>query len=100
MVLLLNDAPTHLIDECQWPWPKTSVEITEPVRHRLSPDWKRPLDLVLAVLLLLLSAPVLLLAAVIVKVTSRGPVFYTQKRVGQNGVIYNIYKIRTMFHDC
>jgi lipopolysaccharide/colanic/teichoic acid biosynthesis glycosyltransferase len=38
--------------------------------------------------------------AVIVKVTSRGPVFYMQKRVGQNGVIYKLYKIRTMLHDC
>jgi lipopolysaccharide/colanic/teichoic acid biosynthesis glycosyltransferase len=40
------------------------------------------------------------LAALLVKVTSRGPVFYSQVRLGRFGRPYRIYKIRTMLHDC
>jgi lipopolysaccharide/colanic/teichoic acid biosynthesis glycosyltransferase len=54
----------------------------------------------LALLLLLPTAPVIFAAALLVKLTSRGPVFYLQKRVGLGGRIYTMYKIRTMFHDC
>src|SRR5229473_1524058 len=100
MLLLQNEAATHSIYECPRPWLKTPVEIAGAVQHSLSPRWKRPFDCVLALLLLLLSAPVFLLAAVLVKVTSRGPVFYIQKRVGQDGTIYKLYKFRTMFHNC
>src|SRR5207237_1211278 len=46
------------------------------------------------------SAPFLLLAAVAVKLTSRGPVFYSQTRLGQGGRPFAIYKIRTMVHNC
>ena len=39
-------------------------------------------------------------AAIVVKLTSRGPAFYTQIRLGQDGRAYAIYKLRTMTHDC
>jgi lipopolysaccharide/colanic/teichoic acid biosynthesis glycosyltransferase len=100
MLLLQNDMPTQSIYDSHGPWPKGPVEGPRAVPHVFSPRWKRPFDCVLAILLLLLSAPIFLLAAVLVKVTSRGPVFYTQRRVGQHGRIYNIYKFRTMFHNC
>jgi lipopolysaccharide/colanic/teichoic acid biosynthesis glycosyltransferase len=55
---------------------------------------------VAALVLLLLCSPVMLLAGLLVKVTSRGPVFYCQTRVGQLGRPYTILKIRTMYHRC
>jgi lipopolysaccharide/colanic/teichoic acid biosynthesis glycosyltransferase len=58
------------------------------------------LDVCFAVLLLVLTAPLLLLAALAVKLTSRGPVFYSQVRLGRGGRPYRIYKLRTMYHDC
>ena len=58
------------------------------------------LDFLLALVLLVLSAPVLLIAAVLVKLTSRGPILYSQIRLGQHGRPYTIYKLRTMFHNC
>jgi lipopolysaccharide/colanic/teichoic acid biosynthesis glycosyltransferase len=61
---------------------------------------KAVLDFVVAAVLLVLSAPVLLLVALAVKVTSRGPAFYQQTRVGKDGRIFTIYKIRTMVHNC
>jgi lipopolysaccharide/colanic/teichoic acid biosynthesis glycosyltransferase len=61
---------------------------------------KRGLDSTLAVALLVLALPLVLVAAVLVKLTSRGPVFYSQTRLGKNSRPYSIYKIRTMVHDC
>lgn len=46
--------------------------------------WKRTLDVVVAVTLLVLAAPLMLLVAVLIKCTSRGPVIYRQERVGLN----------------
>src|SRR4051812_37214334 len=62
--------------------------------------WKRGLDVVLAAVGLVLSAPVIALAGLLVKLTSRGPVFYSQTRVGRGGQPFTIYKIRSMYHNC
>ena len=57
---------------------------------------KRLFDAVLAASGLVLSAPVWALAAALIKLEDRGPVFYRQERVGQNGVIFNVLKFRSM----
>src|SRR5262249_10338589 len=54
----------------------------------------------LALFVLALTAPLIVLAAILVKLTSRGPVFYTQVRLGRGGKPFTIYKIRTMRHNC
>jgi lipopolysaccharide/colanic/teichoic acid biosynthesis glycosyltransferase len=61
---------------------------------------KTAMDFVMAVVLLILAAPVILISAALVRATSRGPAFYTQTRVGQDGRLFTIFKIRTMVHDC
>jgi lipopolysaccharide/colanic/teichoic acid biosynthesis glycosyltransferase len=62
-------------------------------------DLKRRVDFPLAALLLAIVSPIVLLALVLVKLTSRGPALYTQRRVGRNGDTFTIYKIRTMVQD-
>jgi lipopolysaccharide/colanic/teichoic acid biosynthesis glycosyltransferase len=57
---------------------------------------KRALDLVVASLVLILASPVLLLAAVAIVVSDRGPVLYRQRRVGKDGVDFELLKLRTM----
>jgi lipopolysaccharide/colanic/teichoic acid biosynthesis glycosyltransferase len=57
-------------------------------------------DRVLALFMLVASAPLMLLSMALVKLTSRGPALYSQRRVGQFGLVFTIYKIRTMYHDC
>jgi lipopolysaccharide/colanic/teichoic acid biosynthesis glycosyltransferase len=57
-------------------------------------------DLTLAVVLLLLSIPILLAAAAMIRLTSPGPVIYTQSRLGRHAKTYTIYKLRTMTHEC
>ena len=60
---------------------------------------KRAFDLVLAVILIILFSPILLLIALLVKVTSRGPMLYKQKRVSVDGTPFTIVKFRTMYTD-
>jgi lipopolysaccharide/colanic/teichoic acid biosynthesis glycosyltransferase len=60
---------------------------------------KRGCDLVLALVLVILSAPVVLLGAVLVKLTSRGPAVYRQVRVGLEGRTFTLLKLRTMKHN-
>lgn len=57
---------------------------------------KRIFDIFLTIPALLLSFPVFLIIAVLIKLDSSGPVFFTQKRVGQFGSLFKIYKFRTM----
>jgi lipopolysaccharide/colanic/teichoic acid biosynthesis glycosyltransferase len=61
---------------------------------------KRLVDLVLALVLTALTAPLLLLAVVLVKLTSAGPVIYSQTRLGLGRRAFTIYKVRSMYHDC
>ena len=56
----------------------------------------RVLDIALAAIGLALAAPLLLIAAVAIKLDSRGPVIYRQRRVGKDGQKFEVYKLRTM----
>jgi lipopolysaccharide/colanic/teichoic acid biosynthesis glycosyltransferase len=61
---------------------------------------KRLVDVSVGSLMLLVAAPVVLLAWALVRLTSRGPGFYSQARVGRFGEPFVILKLRTMSHDC
>jgi lipopolysaccharide/colanic/teichoic acid biosynthesis glycosyltransferase len=54
------------------------------------------MDLVIAGLLLVISAPLLGLVALAIKLEGRGPVFYRQRRVGRDGRPFDLWKLRTM----
>jgi exopolysaccharide biosynthesis polyprenyl glycosylphosphotransferase len=60
---------------------------------------KRGLDIILSACALLVLAPVMVLTAIVIKLTSPGPVLFVQKRVGLNKRMFNIYKFRTMVMD-
>ena len=60
---------------------------------------KAMLDRILSLILLILLSPVFLLTAVIIKMTSPGPVFFVQERVGLNKRRFRLYKFRTMVKD-
>ena len=57
---------------------------------------KRPLDVVLASLLLLLTGPILLAAMVLIRLTSRGPALFVQTRIGHRCERFSMLKLRTM----
>jgi lipopolysaccharide/colanic/teichoic acid biosynthesis glycosyltransferase len=61
---------------------------------------KTVLDWIAALFLLILTAPLVFFAMILVRLTSPGPVIYSQTRVGKNGRPFRIYKLRTMTHNC
>jgi lipopolysaccharide/colanic/teichoic acid biosynthesis glycosyltransferase len=65
-----------------------------PVRPRKG--LPRAADLAIAAVALLLVSPLLLAAAIAIKLESRGPVLYRQRRVGRDGHIFELFKLRTM----
>ena len=67
------------------------------VEHKCSYRGKRTLDLILGVAILIIAAPLMLVIAAAIKLTSRGPVLYKQTRVGRNERPFVFYKFRTMY---
>jgi exopolysaccharide biosynthesis polyprenyl glycosylphosphotransferase len=66
-----------------------------------SPLLKRLIDVVIAGLGLVLSAPVFALATIAIRLSSRGPIFFRQERIGRSGRPFDVLKFRTMYvnHD-
>ncbi len=60
---------------------------------------KRLIDLILSLIGLIILSPVLIIISILIKIDSKGPVFFKQKRVGIHKKFFNIYKFRTMYID-
>jgi exopolysaccharide biosynthesis polyprenyl glycosylphosphotransferase len=73
--------------------------VRPPRRSSIQEIAKRALDLVLASILLVMTAPVMLVAAVLIKAHDRGPVFFRQVRIGRGGEPFTLIKLRTMEVD-
>ncbi len=75
------------------------IEITPQLMHPWERVIKRLMDIGVSLLILLLGLPVWLLVALLIKLTSKGPVFYMQERVGKNGRVFRMVKFRSMRQD-
>lgn len=60
---------------------------------------KRTSDVVISSVTIIILMPLLLLIGILIKIDSKGPVMYKQKRIGKNGKYFMIYKFRTMVTD-
>jgi exopolysaccharide biosynthesis polyprenyl glycosylphosphotransferase len=73
------------------------------ISHDLMPAWeenlKRIIDVVVSLIVLILLLPAFLAIAIAVKLSSRGPVFYSHERIGRYGKPFTIYKFRSMYSD-
>ncbi len=56
-------------------------------------------DLVFSLIGLIILLPLFIIAALLIKITSKGPVFFKQKRVGKGGIDFIVYKFRSMYTD-
>ncbi|HLZ21294.1 MAG TPA: sugar transferase [Ktedonobacterales bacterium] len=65
-----------------------------PTSYRVA---KRALDILVSALVLVVLSPVLLATALLIVLTSRGPAFFRQQRVGEGGRIFTMYKFRSMY---
>jgi len=68
------------------------------VRRRFA-EFKRGFDICASFFGLIISLPIVLISAFIIKFTSKGPVLYSQTRVGKDGELFELYKLRSMFVD-
>ena len=60
---------------------------------------KRSMDIIVSTIMLLLLSPIYAFAALKVRLSSKGPIFFAQERVGRNGNPFLIYKFRSMYTD-
>ncbi|HIZ16916.1 MAG TPA: sugar transferase [Firmicutes bacterium] len=67
--------------------------------HRATFALKRFFDIFVCLLLLLITSPILIICGILVKCTSKGPVFYRQERVGRYDKAFRIFKFRTMVQN-
>ena len=79
--------------------PPNAVHRLETLLVRPLPLWKRVIDVVGAVMGMILLSPVMFAAALAIKLTSRGPMIFSQNRAGLGGKPFRIYKFRTMIVD-
>ena len=77
----------------------SDLAIGEGLSSPLHSAVKRVFDLVMSAILLACAAPLLAVLAVLIKLDSKGPVFYGQERVGRGGKMFRLYKLRTMRKD-
>ena len=78
-------------------WHASLIQVTpEPM-----PVWqqvaKRMFDIIASILVIVLLSPVYIFTAIMVKLSSPGPIFYKQERIGQHGVPFNMLKFRSMY---
>lgn len=75
------------------------IEMVNQVRMKVKRVQKRVLDMVCTIVAFALSAPLFIAIAALVKLTSRGPVFYRHARLGRNGEPIKVWKFRSMYAD-
>ena len=80
-------------------FPDVDFQVSPLERSFYEKHGKRVFDVAASAMGLLLLSPLLLILALLVKLTSRGPVLYRQERVGRGGRIFRITKLRSMFED-
>lgn len=57
---------------------------------------KRALDIVLSIFGIIILSPLLIITSILIKLTSKGPIIFKQKRIGKDGKVFEIYKFRSM----
>ncbi len=69
------------------------------IRTKLMSSLKRVLDVIVAIIAIILTAPIMLITAILIKLESPGPVIFKQVRVGKDGEHFYCYKFRSMYVD-
>ena len=69
------------------------------LRSQIQNNIKRVFDIVMAIIIGVMTLPIMLVAAIIVRLESPGPIIYSQDRVGENGKEFKVHKFRSMRND-
>lgn len=94
--LMLNNRHAQLINYGEVPVISISQQIEMNLKVQLL---KRGFDILFSSLVIILGSPIFLLLILLTKITSKGPIFYSQIRLGKNMREFKIYKFRSMYID-
>lgn len=75
---------------------RTQSDVKTKISKKVYIKIKRVIDVIFASIALILLSPVFAIIAIAIKIDSKGPVFFTHKRIGKNGNIIKLYKFRSM----
>lgn len=75
------------------------IQVTPDLMPAWQQSMKRIMDILVSIIAMILLIPVYLFVGIGVMLSSRGPIFYSQERVGLNGVSFHMHKFRTMYQD-
>jgi len=75
------------------------IQMSTSLRIKIEDYVKRALDLVCGLFFLIIFIPPFFIIAILIKIDSKGPVFFLQKRSGKDGIEFHMYKFRTMIHN-
>ncbi len=79
--------------------PSQLIFSTDMGQRRRRPFWHRAYSMLFTLILIVIFSPVMLIVAILVKLTSRGQVLLRQERVGQNDEVFELYKFRSMYSN-
>ncbi|MFH0703282.1 MAG: sugar transferase [bacterium] len=89
----ISNIPNHKIEDFIY-----SYKIDK-AKHNFYLVLKRLIDIIFSGTVLFLTAPLMVLLILLIKLESKGPAFYLQERIGKFGKIFKVYKLRTMYID-
>ncbi|AEG61877.1 sugar transferase [Desulforamulus ruminis] len=75
------------------------LNVKNKLKSNLNKSIKRAFDIMTGSIMSLLCMPIMFVMAAAIKIDSKGPVFFAQERLGQNGAAFTCYKFRTMYID-
>lgn len=75
------------------------IDLSSPSMSDFQLNLKRVLDVIISLMVLILISPILILLSILVKMSSKGPVIYSQERIGFRHKVFKIYKFRSMKAD-
>lgn len=67
-----------------------------PLDNPVNAAMKRIMDIIISLIMIVITSPIMLIAAIGVRISSKGPIIFKQKRVGKNNKIFTMYKFRSM----
>tara|TARA_B100000886_G_scaffold61829_1_gene38292 strand:+ start:2621 stop:3979 length:1359 start_codon:yes stop_codon:yes gene_type:complete len=89
--IYLNRIPSDLLDLANF-----FKNFNRVKNNKIQIRLKRYGDIVFSIILLIITLPILIISGFLIWISDRGPIIYKQKRVGKNGKVFNIFKLRTM----
>ncbi|GAB4456160.1 MAG: hypothetical protein Fur0028_10960 [Bacteroidales bacterium] len=81
------------------PYDAPLIQISRELMTTFEMNLKRLIDIFFSIIAIILLLPIYLFLAIGVKMSSKGPIFYTHERIGRYGKPFNIYKFRSMYVD-